>query len=265
MNPFLLILMGLMLVMMFNNIRKVKAMKKDEKYIAAYTGVLKNEDNAATNLESYLAEETNPELKNKGLLVKVYTDILEGKDPSGTIDSISFDDILLTDGNYAPEKVSRNSDSFVWMLLDLSKARSKSMIDVMDKLYEKLNAYEDRLDRQVEYQVVKATYNCLLEKDVKGIEFLNKLLAGEYGDYQYDKHLIGVFKKAAAALLVYSGEPIEKEDEEILYDFAQSSVGNRFLSDLELIDRYTVKEDTAASDTEEKEEELKKAVIEKKE
>ena len=266
-NPLLLILMVLMLVMMFNNIRKVRNMKKDEKYILAYTGVLKKEENAVANLNKYIEEETNPELKNKGLLVKVYTDILEGINPSATIDSISFDDIFLADGNYVPEKISKNSDAFVWLLLNLSKARSQSMIDIMDKLYEKVTAYEDRLGGHVEYQVFKAACNCLLERDVKGIEFLNKLLAGEYGDYQYDKQLIGVFKKAAAALLVYSGEPIEMEDEEILYDFALSQVGNRFLSDLELIDRYYKKEEIPEENgqVEEPEERLQTAVIEGKE
>lgn len=153
-NPLLLILMVLMLVMMFNNIRKVRNMKKDEKYILAYTGVLKKEENAVANLNKYIEEETNPELKNKGLLVKVYTDILEGINPSATIDSISFDDIFLADGNYVPEKISKNSDAFVWLLLNLSKARSQSMIDIMDKLYEKVTAYEDRLGGHVEYQEI---------------------------------------------------------------------------------------------------------------
>ena len=252
-GTFMLILMGLMLVMLFNNIRKMKTMKKDEKYINAYTAVLRKEENAAENLELYLAEETNPDLRSKGLLVKVYTDMLADRNPSETIDSIGFNDIFLADGNYVPEKINRNSDSFVWLLLNLSQARSKSMIDIMDKLYEKVTAYEDTLGKHVEYLVFKAAYNCLLEKDVKGIEFLNKLLAGEYGDYQYDKQLVGVFKKVAAALLVYSGEPIEKEDEDLLYDFALTQVGSRFLSDLELIDRYRKEE----SPEEEKSEEEK--------
>ncbi len=258
------ILMGLMLVMLFNNIHKMKTIKKDEKYINAYTAVLRKDENAVQNLEQYLLEETNPEARNKGLLVKVYTDMLEEKNPSDTIDSISFDDIFLADGNYVAEKVNKNSDAFVWLLLDLSKARSLSMIDIMDKLYEKVTSYEETLGRHVEYLVFKAAYNCMLEKDVKGIEFLNKLLGGEYGDYQYDKPLIGVFKKAAAALLVYSGEPIAKEDEEILYDFALTQVGSRFLSDLELIDRYRKQEEPVIEETAE-EEKTETAVIEGKE
>ncbi|MBR3227606.1 MAG: hypothetical protein IKF68_03580 [Erysipelotrichaceae bacterium] len=255
------IMMLLVIFMLFSNMRKAKAMRKDERYISCYTAVLRDEEKAAEELEAYVNEETDPELLNKSLIVKVYTDILSGKDPHETIEKIDLSDVFLVKGEYVPEKVSRNSDAFVWLLLDLSKARSESMIDVMDKLYEKISAYEDRLGNHVEYLVLKATYNALLEKDLDGIRFLNKLLTGEYADYVYDKSLVGVFKKVAAAILIYTGEPISEEDEMLLNSFVETQVGHKFLTNLGIADKYMKKEE-AVEETVTEEEEIKETAEE---
>ena len=255
------IMMLLVIFMLFSNMRKAKAMRKDERYISCYTAVLRDEEKAVEELEKYVNEETDPELLNKSLIVKVYTDILSGKDPHETVEKIDLTDVFLVKGEYVPEKVSRNSDAFVWLLLDLSKARSESMIDVMDKLYEKVSAYEDRLGSHVEYLVFKATYNALLEKDLDGIRFLNKLLTGEYADYVYDKSLVGVFKKVAAAILIYTGEPISEEDEMLLNSFVETQVGHKFLTNLGIADKYMKKEE-AVEETVTEEEEIKETAEE---
>ena len=244
----MLVMMFLVMAMLFSNMRKAKAMRRDERYIATYTAVLRDEENAVSELEAYIAEETDAELLNKSLIVKIYTDILSGKDPRETIERLDLAPVFLVKGEYMPEKVQRNSDAFVWLLLDLSKARSASMIDVMERLYEKISAYEDKLGGHVEYQVLKATYNALLEKDLDGIRFLNKLLSGEYADYTYDKSLVGVFKKVAAAILIYTGEPINEEDEVLLNSFVQTQVGNKFLTNLGIADRYITKEEKPAEE-----------------
>ena len=89
------IMMLLVIFMLFSNMRKAKAMRKDERYISCYTAVLRDEEKAAEELEAYVNEETDPELLNKSLIVKVYTDILSGKDPHETIEKIDLSDVFL--------------------------------------------------------------------------------------------------------------------------------------------------------------------------
>ena len=112
------------------------------------------------------------------------------------------------------------------------------MIDVMYNLYNKVSVYENKLNDIVEYKVFKATYESLLEKGFEGIDFLKDLLAGNYSNYSYDKQLIGVYKKMAAAILVYTGEPLSEGDDALLKDFVYTQVGNRFMKDLSIIDKY---------------------------
>ena len=64
-------MIALVAVMLISNIRKAKGIRKDERYIDCYTSVLKNEVLAAGALNEYIENETDPELKNKALIVKV--------------------------------------------------------------------------------------------------------------------------------------------------------------------------------------------------
>ena len=61
----------------------------------------------------------------------------------------------------------------------------------------------------------------------------------------------------SVALLVYNGNAVDSEDEDMLKDFVLTQVGGRFLENLNLKEKYIVKEETVQenNEVEEKKEE----------
>ena len=237
---FLVVLIVLTVVMSINNFKKVGQYRKDKTYIDIYTKILKNEDNAYDELVSYIGGESDACLKAKSNLIKIYEDLDKNSDLvlSEIEESNFMHDIFFEKDTFSKDRVLLNSEVFIWLVLILSKARKQSMVDVMNKLNEKVGAYENELNDFVEYQVYKSAYMTLLEKGVEGINFLKTLLNGEYSNYKYDKNLIGIFKKVAASLLAYADEPLEEGDESLISDFTTTLIGHRFTTDLEIYDKY---------------------------
>ena len=237
---FLVVLIVLTVLMSINNFKKVGQYRKDKTYIDIYTKILKNEDNAYDDLVSYISTETDACLKAKSNLIKIYEDLDKNIDlVLNEIEESNFmHDIFFEKDTFSKDRVLLNSEVFIWLVLILSKARKQSMVDVMNKLNEKVSAYENELSDFVEYQVYKSTYMALLEKGNDGINFLKTLLSGEYANYKYDKNLIGIFKKIAASLLAYVGQPLDEGDESLISDFTTTLIGHRFTTDLEIYDKY---------------------------
>lgn len=237
---FLVVLIVLTVVMSINNFKKVGQYRKDKTYIDIYTKILKNEDNAYDELVSYIGNESDACLKAKSNLIKIYEDLDKNSDLvlSEIEESNFMHDIFFEKDAFSKDRVLLNSEVFIWLVLILSKARKQSMVDVMNKLNEKVDAYGNELNYFVEYQVYKSAYMTLLEKGIDGINFLKTLLNGEYSNYKYDKNLIGIFKKVAASLLAYAGEPLEEGDESLIGDFTTTLIGHRFTIDLEIYDKY---------------------------
>ena len=235
----LLVLIVLTILMSMNNIKRLKQYRKDKTYIDIYTKILRNTDGAYDELVNYIGSENDACLKTKSELIKLYEDIKDDKDLS-EFDEIDFVKDIFYDGEvFSKDRVTLNSEVFIWFILILSRARNLSMMDVMDGLYNKVSKYEENLNTYIEYQVFKASYNVLLEKNEDGVSFLKKLLNGEYTEYTYDKNLIGIYKKIAACLLCYAGEIVEESDEDLIKDFTTTLIGNRFTKDLGIYEKYS--------------------------
>ena len=237
---FLVVLIILTVLMSINNFKKVGQYRKDKTYIDIYTKILKNEDNAYDELINYIGTETDACLKAKSNLIKIYEDLDKNIDlVLNEIEESNFmHDIFFEKDTFSKDKVLLNSEVFIWLVLILSRARKQSMVDVLNKLNEKVSAYENELNDFVEYQVYKSAYMTLLEKGNDGPKFLRALLNGEYSNYKYDKNLIGIFKKIAASLLAYVGQPLEEGDESLISDFTTTLIGHRFTTDLGIYDKY---------------------------
>ena len=235
----LLVLIVLTILMSMNNIKRLKQYRKDKTYIDIYTKILRDTDGAYDELVNYIGSENDTCLKTKSELIKLYEDIKDDKDLS-EFDEIDFVKDIFYDGEvFSKDRVTLNSEVFIWFILILSRARNLSMMDVMDNLYNKVSKYEENLNTYIEYQVFKASYNVLLEKNEDGVSFLKKLLNGEYTEYTYDKNLIGIYKKIAACLLCYAGEIVEESDEDLIKDFTTTLIGNRFTKDLGIYEKYS--------------------------
>lgn len=243
----LIILIALTILMSIQNFKRVKQYRKDKAYVDLYTKVLRGDESVHEELDKYIGSETDPCLNTKARIIKAYDQILLGINPSEQVKDIDIKNIFYVNDKFSIEKSKLNSEIFVWLTLMLSKARCLSMIDFMNKLYAKVQVCKDDLNVLVEYQVFNAAYNSLLEKGTDGIEFLKKLLGGDYGDYAYDKNLIGIYKKIACCLLEFTGEPLSEDDEAMLPEFTGTLVGNRFTRDLDIYDKFAPKSDDTSS------------------
>lgn len=263
----IVMLVGLVIltvIMTIKNFKRINEYKKDKSYIDLYTKVLRGQEEVHEELKKYIAQEKDACLNTKARIVKTYDDILLGTNPSEEFKEVDIKNIYYVDNKFSSEKAKLNSEIFVWLTLMLSKARCLSMIDLMNEIHNKVDTCKDDLKVLVEYQVFNSAYNSLLEKGTEGIVFLKQLLAGDYSEYVYDKNLIGIYKKIAACILVYMGEPIDEADEAMLPEFTGTLVGNRFTKDLEIYNKYApIEEEREASETntEVKEEPLNKENI----
>lgn len=239
MNIFnLLLLIVLIIFMVRRNNRQKNALRKDAKYVETYTGVLKKSETAGEQLDSYYETETEPSLKNKTAVVKIFNDLNNDKDVNEIVENLDIKSIVCLGDKVNLENITENSDVFIWLNLLLTKAKSKENYDVIKKVYEKVSQFDEDLKNNVEYNVFKTTYNCMVDSNETSYEFLRDLLEGNYAHYTYDKQLIGVYKKIAVALLAYKGQEIKEEDKVLLEEFATGQIGNFFLGDLNILDRF---------------------------
>lgn len=244
MNGTLFIIMiAIIAFMLVKNVKQAKTLRKDKGYVDAYMKILKSEEDASTNLKSYIETEVDEELKNRAKIVEVYSEMLSGNNPLELAEGINFKAALLDGEKVNLEKLTTNSDSFVWLDMDLALAKAKRYSKTMDVLFDSLKDYDEQLNTVVEYGIFKSIYNYLKNKDEAALEFPKKLLGGDYVGMHYDKQLIGVNKKLAAALLAYANQPLDDDCKELVKDFAHTQVGNKFLKDLGILDEYLEKKE----------------------
>ncbi len=254
---FLIILVVITIFMTANNFKRMKQYRKDKTYIELYTKVLKETEGSYDELVAYINSEEDVCLKAKSKLIKLYEDIRLNNNVDELLQEDFVKDIFYVNDSFSKEKANLNSEVFIWYILLLSRCRTLSLIDVMDKLYEKVNLHKDDLSSVVEYQCFLSAYDVLLEKGSEGFDFLKKLLSGDYTEYSYDKNLIGIYKKVAACLLCYAGEIVDESDELLIKDFTTTLIGNRFTKDLDIYDKYVPKEEVVEEVKEETVEETK--------
>ena len=243
---------------LYRNMNMLNKYKHNRDYIECYRKMLEKDESAYDDICKYIEKETLEEFKSKAYVLKFHEELDRGLDYKNSLDSINMEELFYANGRFSASKLSNNIDAFIWLFMDLAKARQLSKFDVMNELKEKMSNLSGLEDR-VEYRLFMAIYNALNEKEDGGIEFLNQLLDGSYYELQYDKGLINMYKRFASATLAYSNEPLEDYYKEDLHEFAATSIGGNFMRDLEIYDKYLPREVIAEQIKEETEEEENKA------
>ncbi len=235
---FVVILSLLVAYVMSRVYALVKRVKGDKKYIDAYQAVFGKKEGSYEKVCEYVKNETDPEYQNKGYILKLCSELDNHLDYEETLKQMDLRGIFTGKNNrFSKERFLQNTDTYLCLYLAMAKARQASCFDVLNVLCEKTNLLPETVDT-VEYQLAKAIYNSLCEKEDRGLQFLNDLLEGNYGQYIYDKKLIGLYKRFAAATLAYNGELMDDYYLEDLRSFADTGLGINYMKSLDIYDRF---------------------------
>lgn len=240
MNLLLPILIILAIYMSFKDYKILKRHKSYKKYATLIDPVYKN--NTSTFLktvDSYIAEEKMVEFKNKARVLKLFSILKENKGGyQEVLDELDLKEILLDkSGKINKTKKLLNSDCFFWLLLSLIECDIHHNIDAVSAIESYLNQYDSALNRQLYYQMIKS-YISLIKGDNDSLKLYHRILDGDYFEFDYAKDLIGIFKRLSATILVYKGEELSSEDEDLVYVFAKGQAGQFVLKELRMYEKY---------------------------
>ncbi|MBQ9425875.1 MAG: hypothetical protein IJU42_08035 [Erysipelotrichaceae bacterium] len=244
---FFVSMFALLAYVTYRNVQLISRYRHNKEYIECYKQMLNQSESAYERTCNYIANEKSEEFRNKGRVLKLYQQLGRNEDCTDTLEALDFREIFYRKGKYSKQQLLMSSDIFVWIYLVLARARKLSKFDVLNGVYDKFIEL-DQMNNRVEYQLTKAIYNALCEKEDAGVEFLSSLLDGGFASYEYEKSLIGLFKRFAAATLAYSGEPMEDYYKEDLHGFAATQIGKAYMNDLEIFEKYLPKTETESED-----------------
>ena len=220
-----------------------KRIKLNKNYVNTFNIIFKEDnENAYQDIARYVDEVDNIEFKNKGRIFKLFFELKEGYNYENTLSELDFKELFYEKDKVDNQKIGYNSDTFVWLVVLLAKAYKCEKMDVIDALMDKMQVHEEILKNRVEYQLCLSTAKSLKKEDDLGIEFLKKLIEGEYADYQYDTRLIGLYKKIATALLAFDSQELDDYEKNDVKLLCNSLVGTFILQDLGLFEEYSTME-----------------------
>ena len=220
----------------YRNVTLLKRYKKNQEYIECYKAILRGDENAYERISAFIDSQKDPEFAGKARFLKLYVELDKKLPYQETLNAINLKDVFYKKDKPDKNKYALNCDLFVWIYIVMAKARQMSGFDVLNELYEKVVSLKE-MDDCVEYRAAQALYEALCEKEDGGVKFFTDLLEGNYIDLRYDKNLIGMFKRFAAATLAYSGEPMEEYFKQDLHSFAETLIGKTYLETLGIYDK----------------------------
>lgn len=237
-----IVMLAILAYVFYRNYKIIGRYSHDKKFIDAYKAILGQEENSYEKVSEYVENETSIDLKNKGLILKLFCELNEDRSYFDTLKQLNIKDIFYKDNVLSNSLLNNNIDTFIWINILLASARDKSKFDVLDTIDEQLSQLPE-LDNRLEYNLSRALYNCLNEKQDGGIKYMSDILEGNYIDQQYDKKLITLYKRFAACTLAYSGEPMEEYFRQDLSAFSTSQIGHMFMSALDIYDKYHIEQE----------------------
>lgn len=244
MGPLLYIVISVLLIStIFKNIKVITRYKHNKEYIECYKDLLHSEGNYYERINNYIEKENKAEFKNKGRILKLYAEIIDSKDYTNTLNELCIKDIFYDkNGVLNKDLVNYNTDSFIFIMLILAKAKKINNDELIEVITDKVLEVKGIEDR-IEVKEVIALNKALLNKDDRGIALFRSLLDGSYTEYVYDKNMIGLYKKVAVSALAYLNEEFDEFYIEDLRSFVMSMIGKDFTKNLDIYDKYYVKQD----------------------
>ena len=218
MNLFSLVCFILIIVMMVQILRQSAANKKISKVVEV---IRKIDDEQAfmTAVEESITASKSEMEKTKYDVLKCW-----GLTTYGHYDE--YDAFVNTFDlkNLFGDKNNPNDDSLFYMVLAIPNIMGKDHeMARADALLAKVKKEVPDAERRLDYQIGVACVDAYFDRNDKGVGFFEKVMDGDYGDYDYAKNLISLYKEVVATML-YKYYSLRGEDEKAadVLDLAES-------------------------------------------
>ena len=222
--------------MIYSNIGMGKKTAKSKKLNTVLQD-MPDKDLIFQELDEMIASETDPAFITKYKVIRLWASIYHNENQMflDNLDDLDIDP-LISDGKN--NTIMSYEDSFFYLLLAIpNRLFYAEEPELMEKFYEKLEPYKETLEKYLVYALGMAARKYYQNTEDLGREMYIKLDEGEYGEYKYNKQLIGVYKNIASAFL--GGIALQQNDTELyeqqlpyLQSFAKSGLGIRWLKEL---------------------------------
>ena len=222
--------------MIYSNIGMGKKTLKSKKLNAVLQD-MPDKDLIFKELDEMIAEETDPAFVAKYRVIRLWACIYHNENEWFLKDLEQLDiDPLISDGK--KNTVINYEDSFFYLLLAIpNRLFYAEEPELMEKFYEKLEPYKETLKNYLVYALGMAARKYYQNEEDLGREMYIKLDEGDYGEFRYNKQLIGIYKNIASSFM--AGIALQQNDMEqyeqqlpYLQSFSASGLGARWLKEL---------------------------------
>ena len=229
----------LLIVMTINNARRLKSFGNERGFVEVYSKVLDSSENAKEELDKFIAENKIVNLNAKALIVRIYNSLMINEDYSEDLKNLNFGDLFMNNSQYNKELFTLNCDAFIWLSLIYSLAYQKDKKDLVKALNEKVQEYQNVLNKNLEYHLYLGYYKALEKEKDGDYTFLKDLINGEYSSYVYEKRLIGLYKREAALFLFLNDDLDDEFWKQDLKHFYETKIGKHLIKNLKLEDKVS--------------------------
>ena len=252
-----LVMIGFTLFMVYRII-KLNSRNKLNKKMLSILDTIDDPDTFFAEADKFIETEKDAEFKEKVGVLRLWGDVFYERDDAFKehLEALNIDTLLNPDGKN--KGFSANEDSFFYLFMAVpNRLYYRKRDDLRAMVEEKLSAFEEGTKNGLLKKIFEENKKFYEGTEDRAKPFIESLLEGDYGGYQYSKQLIGLYKHCEEAILaVLHKEAGETEAyEECMADVknfgTNTRLGKRWLKELGL---ELPEEPEETEDPEEKEE-----------
>lgn len=191
--------------------------------------------------DEMIATEKDAEYVNKTRVLRIWADVRYEHDEMFKKDLELLDlKELVTDKPNASKAVDLNEDSLFYLYLAIpNRLYYRNRLDLLEPLDQKLKDCDEETKTMLVRGIAKHNRMYYNHEGDLGESFYKNVLAGDYGEYRYSKHLISMYKRIVATMLgriALDRNDLEMFEEQLSFMevFENSPLGERWLMELDI-------------------------------
>ena len=219
----------------------VKQTKKGNNRLMGMLEVFSEEETFFQRANEAISTETDTVLLEKEKVIKLWGEAYHNHedDFKKSLSELKLDTFFTPTNRKNPYE--GNEDVFFYLYLVIpNNLYSKGKFELIDILNEKLNEVQETLKTSLVKKISEENAKYYRNQEDRGRAFYEKVMDGDYGEYDYSKQLISMYKGIVASMLV---SLYEKSGEKEKYDdllpavesFHQTNLGKRWLKEIYLV------------------------------